>query len=217
MDLKIPVVIQDAVNYWPAFSDRPWSLDYIKTVAGARTVPVELGSKYTDENWSQRLMTVAEFIDEFINLKSKNMAYLAQYQLFDQIPELRSDIAVPQYCCLGEKDDVDINAWFGPLGTVSPLHQDPKHNFLVQVIGDKYLRLYNEEYSHCVYPHEGRLLGNTSQVDVEDPDLNKFPKFITAPYLECILSSRDMLYIPPKCWHYVRSLSLSFSVSFWWE
>lgn len=24
MDLKIPVVIQDAVNYWPAFSDRPW-------------------------------------------------------------------------------------------------------------------------------------------------------------------------------------------------
>ncbi len=42
------------------------SLEYLKEVAGPRTVPVELGSRYTDEEWSQKLMTVAEFIDEYI-------------------------------------------------------------------------------------------------------------------------------------------------------
>ena len=42
------------------------SLEYIHRVAGARTVPVEIGSKYTDENWCQELMTVSCFIDRFI-------------------------------------------------------------------------------------------------------------------------------------------------------
>lgn len=42
------------------------SLEYLKEVAGPRVVPVELGGKYTSDKWSQRLMPVASFIDEYI-------------------------------------------------------------------------------------------------------------------------------------------------------
>ena len=32
-----------------------------------------------------------------------------------------------------------------------------------------------------------------------------------------VLQPGEMLYIPPRWWHYVKSLSVSFSVSFWWK
>ncbi|CAL8273451.1 unnamed protein product [Lota lota] len=218
---KQPVILVGIINHWPALNDHCWSLEYIRSIAGCRTVPVEVGSRYTDEEWSQRLLTVNEFIDKYISAKveDKPVGYLAQHQLFDQIPELKEDIRIPDYCCLGneDEDNITINAWFGPLGTVSPLHQDPQHNFLAQVLGSKYIRLYSPSDSGKLYPHESPLLHNTSQVEVENPDVERFPEFVEAPYLECVLKPGEVLFIPTQHWHYVRSLELSFSVSFWWS
>ncbi|KAK1877128.1 Lysine-specific demethylase 8 [Dissostichus eleginoides] len=216
-----PLILEGTIEHWPALNQHPWSIEYLRSVAGCRTVPVEVGSRYTDEGWSQTLLTVNEFIDRYILNKDgvKGSGYLAQHQLFDQIPELKADIRPPDYCCLGEGDeeDITVNAWFGPGGTVSPLHQDPQQNFLAQVVGSKYIRLYSPEDTDKLYPHQSQLLHNTSQVDVENPDTERFPEFAKAPYLECVLQPGDVLFIPVQHWHYVRSLELSFSVSFWWS
>ncbi|XP_045398789.1 bifunctional peptidase and arginyl-hydroxylase JMJD5 isoform X2 [Lemur catta] len=197
-----PVILEGVADHWPCM--KKWSLEYIQEVAGCRTVPVEVGSRYTDEEWSQTLMTVSEFISKYI---------------VNEIPELRQDISIPDYCCLGdgEEEEITINAWFGPQGTVSPLHQDPQQNFLAQVLGRKYVRLYSPQESEALYPHDTHLLDNTSQVDVENPDVEKFPKFTEAPFQSCVLSPGEILFIPVKYWHYVRALDLSFSVSFWWS
>uniref|UniRef100_A0A3P8NU71 Lysine-specific demethylase 8 n=1 Tax=Astatotilapia calliptera TaxID=8154 RepID=A0A3P8NU71_ASTCA len=199
-----PVILEGIIDHWPAFNKHPWSIEYLRSVAGCRTVPVEVGSRYTDEDWSQTLLTVNEFIDRYV---------------LNKIPELKDDIRLPDYCCLGEGDeeDITVNAWFGPGGTVSPLHQDPQQNFLAQVVGSKYIRLYSPEDTGKLYPHQSQLLHNTSQVQVENPDAERFPEFARAPYLECVLQPGDVLFIPVRHWHYVRSLELSFSVSFWWS
>lgn len=211
-----PVVLEGIIDHWPCM--KKWSVDYVRQVAGCRTVPVELGSRYTDEEWSQKLMTVNDFINQYI-VNENSVGYLAQHQLFDQIPELKEDISIPDYCCLGEgeEDDITINAWFGPAGTISPLHQDPQQNFLAQVFGRKYIRLCSPQDSENLYPHESQLLHNTSQVDVEDPDLTKFPNFRKVAFQSCILMPGQVLFIPVKYWHYIRSLDISFSVSFWWS
>ncbi|KAM6424304.1 bifunctional peptidase and arginyl-hydroxylase JMJD5 isoform 4-T4 [Liasis olivaceus] len=211
-----PLVLEDVVDHWPCL--RKWSVDYIQQLAGNRTVPVELGARYTDQDWSQNLMTVGEFISQYIKEENPS-GYLAQHQLFDQIPELKQDIGIPDYCCLGKDDEeeITINAWFGPAGTISPLHQDPQQNFLVQVMGRKYIRLYSPDQSEKLYPYESHLLHNTSQVDVEDPNLVKFPKFKAAAFQDCVLSPGQVLFIPANYWHYVRALDTSFSVSFWWS
>jgi len=68
-----------------------------------------------------------------------------------------------------------------------------------------------------LYPHPDPLLHNTSQVELENPDEKQFPLFGAAPFVDCVLNPGDVLYIPPLWWHYVRSESVSFSVSFWWD
>jgi len=47
----------------------------------------------------------------------------SKVELFELVPELRRDFGLPEYCGLGECEDIKIQAWFGPKGTISPLHE----------------------------------------------------------------------------------------------
>lgn len=60
------VALTHAGNYGDDTSACSCSLQYIQEIAGCRTVPVEVGSRYTDEDWSQTLMTINEFIHRHI-------------------------------------------------------------------------------------------------------------------------------------------------------
>ena len=247
-----PLIIRGALEHWPAFHEqRAWKdPGYLlkKTFGGRRLVPVEVGRSYTDAGWGQRIVTVGEFVERYM-LRSRGssdeegdegegIAYLAQHDLLGQIPSLRNDISIPDYCYtsppppapgtpLASKppeprlDEPILNTWFGPAGTVSPLHTDPYHNILCQVVGKKYVRLYAPEESERVYPR-GREAGgvdmsNTSEVDVEKWDEERWPLFGAARFVEGVVGEGECLYVPVGWWHYVRALTASWSVSFWWN
>lgn len=100
---------------------------------------------------------------------------------------------------------------------VTPLHHDPHYNLLAQVVGTKYVRLYHPGHTDSLYPYTTGLTKNSSQVDIDDPDLRAHPAFAQVAAMECMLQPGQMLFIPPGWWHYVKALSVSFSVSFWWQ
>ncbi|PHU29119.1 putative lysine-specific demethylase JMJD5 [Capsicum chinense] len=213
-----PVVIRDSMDHWPA--KNKWNdMNYLRKVAGFRTIPVEVGKNYLCPEWKQELITFSEFIERIRSNDATTVetTYLAQHQLFDQIQELRQDIVIPDYCFTGAGEIRSLNAWFGPAGTVTPLHHDPHHNILAQVVGKKYVRLYPASLADELYPHSETMLCNSSQVDLDNIDEKEFPKILDLEFQDCILEEGEMLYIPPKWWHYVRSLTTSFSVSFWWS
>ena len=245
----LPLVIQDALTHWPALHERPWnSPAYLmkKTFGGRRLVPVEIGRSYTDSGWGQSIITFKDFMSIYLlrdlpDTKEEAIGYLAQHDLLSQVPSLRNDISIPDYCytnppppapgtLLAKKEQERkleeplLNAWFGPAGTISPLHTDPYHNILCQVVGKKYIRLYSPSETAKLYPKGleggGVDMSNTSEVDLDAADemLDKeYPLFRKAEYVETILNEGDCLYIPVGWWHYVRSLTVSFSVSFWWN
>ncbi|XP_047330476.1 lysine-specific demethylase JMJ30 [Impatiens glandulifera] len=216
--LGSPVIISDCMSHWPAKSR--WNdLEYLKKVAGFRTVPVEVGKNYLCSDWKQELITFSQFLERIQtnDCSSGGPTYLAQHPLFDQVQDLRKDICIPDYCFAGGGELRSINSWFGPARTVTPLHHDPHHNILAQVVGKKYIRLYPSSVNEDLYPHSESMLCNSSQVDLDDIDLEAFPKVQDLEFMDCILEEGEMLYIPPKWWHYVRSLTISFSVSFWWS
>lgn len=181
-----PLVIQDIVNYWPATElwSNPQYL-YRRTLHGQRLVPVELGRSYTDTDWSQKIMPFSEFLtDHLLRPDPDQIGYLAQHDLFDQVPALVQDTITPDLCYAEPPDTVPDNipvkqpkvdqpirnAWLGPAGTISPLHTDPYHNILCQVVGQKYVRLYSPQETPRLYPRgideAGVSLENTSHVDV---------------------------------------------------
>ncbi|CAF4897912.1 unnamed protein product [Pieris macdunnoughi] len=211
-----PVILEECMTHWPALSKWTDSNYFIK-LAGLRTISIEIGKEYTDSEWTQKLITMKEFIETYIYQNKGATGYLAQYPLFAQIPELHEDIIEPEYCSFAETDDgVNIMAWYGPKGTVSPLHHDPTKNLLAQVVGEKRIYLFSPKDSENLYPYDSELLDNTARVDPRSPDLNKYPKYQDAKAYYCVLKPGQMLFIPPKWWHFVESLSISFSVSFWW-
>jgi len=92
-------------------------------MAGQRTVPVEVGRHYLEEGWTQKLMPLSDFVDSILGGSSGGsdggrggeggsggsagggsgggkIGYLAQHDLFEQIPELRADLSLPDYTAL---------------------------------------------------------------------------------------------------------------------
>jgi hypothetical protein len=234
-DVHSPVIITGALTHWKALQE--WSSpNYFvsKTLNGNRIVPIELGESYVSDAWTQKLVSFKTFLCQHVLRDTTPKGYLAQHNLFTQIPDLRADISIPEYCfSLPPENPPDTplvpyvdtggsvleNIWMGPAGTKSPLHNDPHENIFAQVIGFKYFRLFAPGMTHKVYPRgvEGGIeMGNTSLVDVDEPDLEAFPLFAGAEFVEGCLGAGDCLYVPRGWWHFVRSESVSIGVSFWW-
>ena len=97
--------------------------------------------------------------------------------------------------------------WFGPAGTITPLHHDVSNILLVQVRGTKRVTLVPAQESHLVYND----IAVYSQVDADSVDLQQYPRFGNATKLTVDLRPAEALFIPVGWWHHVRGPSTSAS------
>jgi lysine-specific demethylase 8 len=227
--LAIPAL---ALN-WLAIADGHWGSPRFwaeLTCGGHRLVPAERGRSYTDSDWSVALVPFAEILAQMLALpgalpRAAEICYMAQYNLADQFPRLALDVLTPDFChAFYDNEDsiaasaLIMNIWLGPAGTVSPLHRDPAHNVYVQVVGSKYFRLYPKATAVYADPTAtGTTTTSTVDLDDDTPEnRRRYPNFDwDTGYRDIVLGPGDALFIPRGWWHYVRSLSSSIGVNFW--
>jgi hypothetical protein len=110
------------------------------------------------------------------------------------------------------------NIWMGSRGNVTKLHYDTEDNINVQLRGSKEVILYPSAQLDELYPRRPwEYMANFSRVDIEKPDLARFPLFSRATPWRAVLQPGDFLYIPIYWWHQFYTLDASINVNFWWQ
>jgi hypothetical protein len=236
-----PVILRGYASEWKAL-DTMRELCRLARYHGHRRVPIEIGSILTQGSngfsMKEEMMTIRHFVDSFLTpstdqgiwgLKdavgslTERVAYMAQHALIEQIPALGRDvIMIPDLC--GTPGPSHVNAWVGTGGTRTPLHFDSYDNLLVQLVGVKYVRLYATEDTYKlpklavnVEASAFGLQGNMSSLNCECEDRDESGRNEDFKYSEALLFPGDCLFIPSRVWHYVRSITTSVSINYWFD
>jgi len=112
--------------------------------------------------------------------------------------------------------------WIGNRGRVSP-HYDVHRNIACVMAGQREFTLFPPEQIDNLYL--GPILDAPggvpiSLVDVQNPDLDRFPRYAdaVATAQRASLAPGDAIYIPSLWWHAVASLEeINVLVNYWWD
>jgi ribosomal protein L16 Arg81 hydroxylase len=104
----------------------------------------------------------------------------------------------------------NVFLWFGPAGTVTPLHHDLMNVLVAQIFGRKRFTLIPPEQTPYLYNN----VGVYGEVDCGNPDFVRHPLYRQARPLDVVLNPGDVLFIPVGWWHYVRALEVSIMISY---
>lgn len=210
-----PVVIEGLMERWDAV--RRWTPEYLKETYGDREVMAET-DRAVEPHWRVFLKGQAkpwrfgDYVDAVVAAGETNELYMtASDRLFWQpgMASLLDDIEILPGFLDPDAIERKISFWFGPKGTVSPLHRDDVNVMFCQVRGRKRVRLVSSAQLHRVYNERSFF----SEVDLDHPDPERFPRFDGVRVLDGVIGPGEVLFIPVGWWHHVTALDVSISVA----
>jgi hypothetical protein len=195
-----------------------WTPHYLGQTCGDATVQVMFGREndpnYEINSESHKIdMKFAEYANMVISGGETNDYYLVANNGFLDRPEAQTlNQQVPQFpeYLDGSASQRKVFLWFGPGGTVTPLHHDVMNILVAQIFGRKRFTLISPEQSPYVYNE----IGVYSQVDCKNPDYARYPLYRYATPMDVTLEPGDVLFLPVGWWHHVESLDVSIMLSY---
>ena len=226
-----PCIITGATNNWKALT--LWKLDYLNSLIGDKIVHCRESDSDYFENYNGShinkhknikmsvfiewlmLEQSREFWDWFRPEISSKRYYLTSSNIPTDFPELLQDIEFPEY--FDHQMLEFTRLWIGCGNNRLNLHYDTYYNLYTQIIGNKKWVIFPPQQSSLLYAYPFYTpFYWCSQVNVNEPDLNKFPKFGEVKPLEFMTEPGEMLFLPPGWWHSPIGAGLNIAVNFWW-
>jgi hypothetical protein len=211
-----PVIMDDVCKNWPART--LWNPEYLVDKLGGVEVEV-MSDRESDPNYEinsnqhKFMMRFDEYVakievagysnDLYLVANNKLLATTAARPLWD-------DFVLDPRFLAPDPDHGQAYLWFGPGGTITPLHHDTLNVFFNQVAGHKHFILIPSLAIHRLYNN----LAVYSEVDPLNPDLDRHPLFAGVQPIHFDIGPGESLFIPAGWWHHVVSQDTSLSVSF---
>ena len=208
---QIPVVVEKLTHDWPAYEK--WRLNYIKEVAGDKTVPLYDDRPVKAEdgfNEAHAKMKMSDYIDLLEKGPTNYRIFL--YNIMKEVPVLKNDFKWP---------NIGLNLvkqlpmlFFGGENSKVFMHYDIDYSNILHFNfnGEKQCILFAPDQTKYMYkiPHS---LISREDIDFDNPDYEKFPALKHAEGYICNLKHGEMLYMPEGYWHYMKYLTPSISMS----
>jgi ribosomal protein L16 Arg81 hydroxylase len=211
-----PVLMTDSCDRWPALS--LWNPAYLVEKLGSTEVEVMAGRESDPEyeinsNDHKFMMPFDEYVakigaesrsnDTYLVANNKLLATEAALPLWD-------DFSLDERYLGPDPNRTHAFLWFGPAGTVTPLHHDSVNVLFNQIDGWKHFILIPSLEIHRVYNN----LAVYSDVDPLKPDLEQYPLFADVQQIHLDVGPGQTLFIPVGWWHHVEATEASISISF---
>lgn len=215
--LNRPVILKDMASSSPAL--QKWSPNFFAQNYGS--VPIQITSNREgvsdyEANFRRttRTVTLADFVKRLSNQRETNDFYLVARNYFFENPALgglREDLLPPpEIIDVADRRPGTAKLWFGPKGTVTPLHHDEHSILFLQVYGRKQFKLIPSFELPKIYLRKNFY----STVDLENIDAERYPRFREATIADVTVEPGDILFLPVGWWHWAKSLDVSISATF---
>ncbi|TKC45114.1 hypothetical protein EI555_005559, partial [Monodon monoceros] len=193
-----------------------WTVDYLSQIGGRKEVKIHVAAvaqmDFVSKNFVYRTLPFGKLVQRAAEEKHKEFFISEDVaDIRKQFPLLEGDIKFPKFF----KEEQFFSSVFriSSPGLQLWTHYDVMDNLLIQVTGKKRVVLFSPRDAQYLY-----LSGTKSEVlNVDNPDLAKYPLFSKARRYECSLKAGDVLFIPALWFHNVISEEFGVGVNVFWK